>query len=138
MISAQSSTARIATMMLVDDNDFDQVMYKRIIGRSGLVDTLLQFLSAREALDYLQNGTHPLPDVVLLDINMPGMNGFDFLLEATDSLGARMCPVVIMLTTSLNPADEAQASSFDIVKGFYTKPLANDMLETILQTLPLE
>jgi CheY-like chemotaxis protein len=65
-----------------------------------------------------------MPDVIFLDINMPRMNGFEFLAAAQDLLGAAaLPPVVMMLTTSLDPRDRVRASAFAAVKSYINKPL---------------
>jgi len=70
---------KIGTLMMIDDNQIDQMLYKRIIERSGLVEKLQSFSMADEALEYLKSEPENWPDVVLLDINMPKMDGFEFL-----------------------------------------------------------
>lgn len=124
-------TRRIEQIMLIDDNTFDQQMYARIINRSDLVNSLLQFTDAKEAADYLMTPDVPMPSIVLLDVNMPGMDGFEFLDVVTTALGDAMCPVIVMLTTSLNPSDERRARQFDAVRDFLNKPLTQSLLEHI-------
>lgn len=114
--------------MIVDDDSFDQMVYERIVGRSNVVETLLQFTDPLKGLAYLKDTSIPKPDLILLDVNMPELNGFEFLEQATETVGPRLCPVVIMLTTSLNPSDEVRARSFDIVEDFLNKPLTDDLL----------
>ena len=123
--------ARIKTLMMIDDNAIDQMMYKRIVSRSNLVDHLIQFTDAREALDYLVDQANDRPSLILLDINMPGMDGFEFLDMATARLGAEMCPVIVMLTTSLNPQDETRARGYAVVHDFLNKPLTQALLEAL-------
>ena len=119
----------IGTLMIVDDSSFDQMVYERIVARSNVVETLLQFTDPIKGLAYLKDGWMPKPDLILLDVNMPGLNGFEFLEHATEEVGPGLCPVIIMLTTSLNPSDEERARSFAIVKDFLNKPLTDELLK---------
>lgn len=129
MNTPQTTNPRIASLMLVDDNEFDQLMYKRIVDRSGLVDTLLQFTDPQEALDHLFDPSAEMPSLVLLDINMPKIDGFEFLEIVTADLAGRMCPVIVMLTTSLDPRDEERARRHEVVRDFHNKPLTLALLE---------
>ncbi|MGI9508760.1 MAG: response regulator, partial [Geminicoccaceae bacterium] len=65
--------------MVVDDDDVDQKMCARAADRSGLVSSLLMFSESEEALKYCANPANQRPDAVLLDLNMPQINGFEFL-----------------------------------------------------------
>lgn len=129
MHNTPETVHKIGTLMIVDDNAFDQSLYARITKRSGLVESLIQFTNPKEATDYLlQDGRH-MPDLVLLDINMPGMDGFEFLELMSQRFGDKMCPVIVMLTTSLNPADEQRAARYGMVRDVLNKPLTQDTLE---------
>lgn len=119
---------RIQTLMLIEDNNIDQMMYKRIIDRSGMVGTLQQYFYADEALEYLKSTKEPKPDLILLDINLPRMDGFEFLNAATGELGEEFCPVVVMLTTSLDPNDMTRAKQHASVKEFINKPLTLELM----------
>jgi CheY-like chemotaxis protein len=121
----------IPTLMLIDDSSFDQMVYKRIAAKSGVVGTLLQFLDATEALAYLSDPANKQPDLILLDINMPQMDGFEFLEAATERFGIKLCPIVVMLTTSLNPKDEDRAKRFEVVRDFLNKPLTHEQLHEL-------
>jgi len=118
----------IGKLMMIDDNEVDQMLYKRIVSRSGLVGELVSFLDAEEALDYLRNPGTVAPDLILLDINMPGMDGFAFLDAVTGGFDISFVPVVVMLTTSLDPADAERAQSYEVVRDFQNKPLTREML----------
>ncbi|MFK7854919.1 MAG: response regulator [Granulosicoccus sp.] len=123
---------KIKTMMIVDDSAIDQLLYRRIIGRSGIVENIIAFQSAIEALAYLKLLERDEIDVILLDINMPLMNGFEFLEQLSDILGSEFAAcVVIMLTTSLDPADEARANEFEAVRAYLNKPLTIEDLENV-------
>lgn len=116
-------TVQIPTLMVIDDNEFDQLICKRITEKTGLVRDLLQFIDAEKALDYLSEPNTRTPDLILLDINMPRMNGFEFLESAQERFGAGPCPVLVMLDKSLDRKGVERANQFPMVHGFFNKPL---------------
>jgi CheY-like chemotaxis protein len=128
-----SGPPKIKTLMCIDDEQFDQMLYKRVVARSGLVENFITFNLAADALAFLRKTDRVKVDVILLDINMPGMDGFEFLEHASKEFGAEFSKhVIIMLTTSINPRDEQRAKSIDVVKGLVSKPLGADKLQYIV------
>lgn len=118
---------RLSKVMLIDDELLDQKIYQRVLKRSGIVDEIITFQYADEALEYLKSIEPKSIDVIFLDINMPRMNGFEFLESATDEIGEEFAgAVIVMLTTSLNPADQERAMSFEVVRDFINKPLTEE------------
>lgn len=121
--------ARVGNLIVIDDDDIDHFLYQRIINRSNLVDESVFFTSAEDALEYLKRSDRIDIHAILLDVNMPRMNGFEFLEAATKEIGVEhLGAVVVMLTTSLNPRDEARAKSYSVVKGYLEKPLSTEHL----------
>lgn len=122
--------------MLVDDNMNDNFFHERVIRKSNAAHTVVIKESGADALDYLKsagNRENPRPDLIFLDINMPGMNGWEFLDEfrkLDKNLQSKM--IVIMLTTSINPEDEVMARTYDLLSDFKSKPLTKEMLEDVL------
>ncbi len=122
--------------MLVDDNEYDNFFHERTIREYDSAISIVTKRSATEALEFIKtklDAREKLPDLLLLDINMPGMNGWDFLDEyekLNDSLDVKMC--IVILTTSSNPDDEIRAKTFSVVSGFITKPLTKETLNEII------
>jgi CheY-like chemotaxis protein len=78
-------------------------------------------------------GSHPLPAVILLDLIMPDVDGWDFLemFENLKGLITREIPVFI-ITSSVDPKDKLKSERFSVVKGYYQKPLSPATLEAII------
>lgn len=137
MMDGAKAVARpIQTALLIDDEQVDQILYKMVIDESGLVQNLVSFRYGHEALEFLRNPDVAQIDVIFLDINMPRMNGFEFLEAAIAELGDVFAKiVVIMLTTSLDPSDVERAKKFAVVKDYFHKPLEKKHLERVVQLL---
>lgn len=122
-------------VMLIDDSESDLLYTRIILQRASVPYEVLAFESAREALQALRTEAEPV-DLILLDINMPGMNGFEFL-EAYDALRGdqQADAVVVMLTSSPDAADRDRALSFSCVKGYVTKPIDRASADGLVQLL---
>lgn len=108
-------------VVVIDDSDTDLLYARILLERTGLVATLRVFDCAREGLAYLATPEGASVDLVLLDINMPGMDGFEFL-EAYEQQTPH--PVrVVMLTSSPDPVDRLRAQRHACVGDYLTKPL---------------
>jgi len=128
---------KLGCIMLVDDSPDDNFFHERVIRRNEFTDCVIPKESAREALDFLRSrpkdGAREI-DIIFLDINMPGMNGWEFLEEYNSMEAERQVGVVIvMLTTSDNPEDKARAGKWGFVSDFKTKPLTKEMMDDILR-----
>lgn len=111
-------------VMLVDDNENDLLFTRIALQRCGVDYEICEFERAENALGLLSNDPGHGIDIILLDINMPGMDGFDFL-AAFEALPAshRGEVVIVMLTSSSDPSDRQRASRHPSVRGFLNKPL---------------
>ncbi len=115
---------KLKDVLVVDDSDPDLLYAKIIIDRAGVAEHVIPFETAIDALAYLQRPEGHTADVILLDINMPEMNGFQFL-DAYEKLHAdhRARAVVVMLTSSPDPLDRTRAMGYGCVKGYVVKPI---------------
>lgn len=119
-------------VIVIDDSETDLLFARLMLERSGLAVEAEYFESARDALERLRDPARPRPDLLLLDINMPGMDGFEFL-AAHDAPG---CVPVVMLSTSGDPADRARAAGHACVRGYLTKPLSRQDARDLGRLLP--
>ena len=127
---------RISTILLVDDDETTNFLHERLLDR---LDVFEQVLVARNGAQALEILTQPNarfssinPVLVLLDLNMPVMNGFEFL-KAFQALppAQQRCAVIVVLTSSLNAQDLARTTNLPVA-GFLTKPLNQDKIDTLL------
>jgi len=126
------------SILVVDDNESDRLLAKFAIEDSGLTDNVYFSNDGKEALEFIEdyeknksayNADYP-PTLILLDINMPGMTGFEFL-ESYSKFNEDErynSVVVLMLTSSHSEDDMEKAKKFKAVKGFLTKPVDEDNL----------
>ncbi|HYK47515.1 MAG TPA: response regulator [Parafilimonas sp.] len=120
-------------VLLIDDNDDDNFYHRIILSESGVSKRIQVAETGYDALNFLQQ-MQQAPELIFLDINMPRMNGWEFLERYRKlELQQKKDVVIIMLTTSLNPADEKKARSMPEISGFESKPLTLDMLKNILR-----
>lgn len=128
---------KLRCIMLVDDNLHDNFFHEREIKKSNLATIVITKTTGLEAIEYLKsknNNKDNQPDLIFLDINMPGMNGWEFLQEYNQlekKLQSKV--IIIMLTTSDNPDDEAKAKTWSFVSDYITKPLTKKIMEDIIK-----
>lgn len=131
---------KVDCVLLVDDDDEDNFIHSRVIRRSEQVDKIRIANHGLQALEYLNNEgrfadktENPRPNIIFLDINMPRMNGFEFLEKYILLEGDKKAEIcIVMLTTSRNPDDMHKAQSIAEVSSFTTKPLTQDMLSEVI------
>jgi len=119
--------------MLVDDDDDDNFFHEKEIVDNNFAETVVVQDSARKALEYVKTKIDPVTDLIFLDINMPGMTGWEFL-DAYQKLNLDLQKktVIIMLSTSANPKDIEKAGTWGFVSDYVTKPLTKERLESII------
>ncbi|HNP16823.1 MAG TPA: response regulator [Fulvivirga sp.] len=128
---------KLNRVLLVDDDEDCNYFHKRLLTKMNVTDNVEIANNGQEAIDFLVSeieGKHPKPDIIFLDINMPVMNGWEFL-EAYKKLdnSQKGKLVIVMLSTSLNPDDKTKALGNDLVNDFENKYLNEESLTKILK-----
>lgn len=125
---------KVSSILLIDDNPDDNFLHKYMIEKSGVCDTIYVATDGEKALDFLNDDNNPVPELIFLDINMPRMNGWEFLEEyKLLSEDKKQSVVVLMLTTSMNPHDKLRADEISDLTGYESKPLNEEKLARILK-----
>ena len=131
-----TETTDLPLVMLVDDSDIDTFLNKKFLSIAGITDNTISFLSAQEALDYISiNADNPekLPPFILLDVQMPEINGFQFL-DLYDSVPekAQDKTRIVMLSSTIDPIDLDRARNNKHVIDILKKPLDTGALIEVL------
>lgn len=126
------------TVMLIDDNEIDNLINQKMIEAASITENIYTHTGAKSAIEFLKNmekldvSDKVLPDVIFLDIDMPLMDGFQFLDEfeklANNTKGK--CKIV-MLTSSINPQDFNRSKKYDNVKLYLNKPLSHESIQNL-------
>jgi two-component system chemotaxis response regulator CheY len=121
---------------LIDDDPSFQFVSKKLLKASGHPHRLLQFHDGLEAIHYFEAHYHApeeLPDLIFLDINMPYLDGWQFL-DRLSALGLPSKPIVIyIVTSSLSPVDMDKAASYEMLSGYEVKPITKEKIKEIIE-----
>lgn len=136
---ASSKKTRYTSVMLIDDNEIDNLINQKMIEAADIAETIYTHTGAKSAIEFLKNleklqgvANDILPDVIFLDIDMPLMDGFQFLdeFEKLKANTKEKCRIV-MLTSSINPQDVTKSKNYTYVKKYINKPLSQENLENL-------
>jgi CheY-like chemotaxis protein len=126
---------RFNRVLLIEDDPITLLVCERIIKLTDFADEVVSTKNGQEGLDYINdrvNNSIPLPEIIFLDINMPVINGWEFL----DSFGEMInklpsVPHIYILSSTVDPEDERKGISYPYVKQFVSKPLTKEFLLSI-------
>ena len=130
---------KFKSILLVDDDEATNYLHELYIKEWGYADNIYKAMNGQEAIDFLRSNEdfrQQRPSLILLDINMPVMNGFEFM-EAYEHIEPeyKASLVVVMLTSSLHRNDQKRASELNDLSSFINKPLSREQMEAIAAQL---
>lgn len=123
------------TIFIIDDDPIQQRIAQIIISKYNLFDTCFGFTEAQKALDFIQeniNQEELLPDTIILDLNMPLVDGWDFLNSfeiLVKNLRKRI--KLFIVSSSVDEKDRIRSKSYPVVQGFISKPLSAEIIRSI-------
>jgi CheY-like chemotaxis protein len=127
---------KLNSILLVEDDEATNFISQMVIKKLDCANHVQVAWNGTDALDYLKQcgeSASAAPELILLDINMPGLNGWEFLDEYCKMKEEEKAKVVVvMLSTSQNPDDRLRAARNPHVAGFKNKPLTPKLLEEII------
>lgn len=126
-------------LLVIDDDDINIFIIKKIVEKTGFDIDMVSKSNGQQAIDYIKNAidaNEVLPNLILIDINMPVMNGWEFI-EAYQKLGIEMPVDLYILSSSVYENDIEKTKSYDSVKGFISKPLSMERLTELIRPLSM-
>jgi CheY-like chemotaxis protein len=126
------------SLCIVDDDEVYKFFVKKILKIKKLADDVLTFADGEEAFNYInenKQNLEKLPDIIFLDINMPIMDGFQFMEEYT-KIKAKIAKkiTIYMITSSIDPIDLERSKKYVEISDFITKPISAEVLQRIINT----
>ncbi len=132
----QTPSSKI-NLLVIDDDDINIFIISKIVEKTGYDVEICAKHNGQLAIDYIKDlvdSQQPLPQLVLIDINMPILNGWEFI-EAFEALDLKATNDMYMLSSSVYENDIEKAKSYKSVKGFISKPLSIDRLKELLAAI---
>ena len=121
-------------VLIIDDDDLSIFLIGLTIEEIPFIKSYKSVTSGWEALEFLEESDGQSPDLILVDLNMPEMDGFEFIQHFEDKFAAENPETkIIVITSSQRENDKAKSLAFKSVRGFIQKPLTEEKIESIFK-----
>lgn len=120
-------------ILLVEDDQVDMMTVIRALKEIHVTNQVVHLENGEDALNYLRDGNSEKPCIILLDLNMPVMNGIEFLKAVKDDEQLRRIPVLV-LTTSVEQQDRLSSFNFNVA-GYVSKPVDYRQFVEVMRTI---
>lgn len=128
---------RIKLTYLIDDDEIYIFTTKKLIEKVDFCEEVAVFENGKEAIDAIKftiKNKNELPDVILLDLNMPIMDGWQFLDEFIRIKSKKNIKIYIV-SSSIDPSDIARANTYNMVSNYIVKPISREKLQEITEEI---
>ncbi|MES2733256.1 MAG: response regulator [Bacteroidota bacterium] len=127
---------KLKCVLLIDDDEIINFLNHHVLSDTGIAQSIEIVETVKDALQLLENREVEgcsIPELIFLDLNMPGLNGWDFIEEYKKIKNAHgLNCVIVVLTTSVNPDDNKKANQISEIAEFRSKPMTYEMIHEIV------
>ena len=127
---------KLSLVLLIDDDDVVNTLHSIVLRKSGLVENIQSVMSGNEALSVLSacERDNCWPSLIFVDINMPGMNGWEFIEIFNEKFSTlKKKSMICLLSSSLDPRDREKAEKSNLIDFYFSKPLSIEAVSAILK-----
>jgi len=121
--------------LVIDDDEINLFIMNKLVEKTGYKTTMVSKTNGKSGYEYLQelvNNGQPLPKLIFVDVNMPVLNGWEFL-EHYMNLNIQENVAIYMLSSSVYEVDLNKAGTYKFIKGFISKPISIENLKGIFE-----
>jgi CheY-like chemotaxis protein len=131
---------KLNEILLIDDSKGSNILNKRLIKEMDITDKITTVLNGSAAINYLisldKEGNLPKPEIIFLDINMPVMDGYQFLEKYSEVIQTEKAnQLIIMLSSSEDEVDLKRSQNYPMVRGYQSKPLTKEKVKTTIKMI---
>ena len=125
---------KINLTYIIDDDKIFIFVLKKLLVKNESFEKVLDFKNGEEVIKMLSDNNNILPSIILLDINMPVIDGWQFL-EEIEKLPNKNKLNVFIMSSSIDKKDIEKSKSFSTVKDFISKPINNEKLNKLIENI---